>query len=139
METGVVVRFDEERGYGFIEPDSGGEDIFIHASALDEEVKSQLHTGKRVKFDSVGGHRGKKAFDVQLDTAAARPAASAPSSPRPASEEVDDDTAEVLSEDELRGRVTELLLEAAPDLTGSQLLAVRAAIGRFAGERGWTV
>ncbi|QBI54887.1 cold-shock protein [Streptomonospora litoralis] len=137
METGLVVRFDEERGYGFIEPDAGGEDVFIHASALDEEIKAQLQTGRRVRFDSVGGHRGKKAFDVQLVSAPAG-LEPAPVSPRPAVSGADEETAEVLSEEELRWRVTEMLLDVAPELSGAQVLAVRSAFGRFAGERGWT-
>ncbi|MFD0773489.1 cold-shock protein [Streptomonospora algeriensis] len=137
METGVVVRFDEERGYGFIEPDAGGEDVFIHASALDEEIKPLLHTGRRVRFDSVGGHRGRKAFDVQVSAESARSEPSVPDSPRTAAEE-DCDTAARLSEDELSRQITELLLAEAPDLTGAQVAVVRGAVGRFAEQHGWT-
>lgn len=143
METGVIVRFDEERGYGFIEPDSGGEDVFIHASAIDEEIKSQLRTGKRVQFESVGGQRGRKAFDVRLSTLPPTPRqgpssngqATAPEPAPPADE--DEDVYDVLAAEELNREITELLINAAPDLTAAQIATVRSAVGRFAEKHGW--
>jgi CspA family cold shock protein len=143
METGVVVRFDDERGYGFIEPDSGGEDVFIHASAIDDEIASQLRTGRRVQFESVGGHRGRKAFDVRLCTPPPTPRpgpssngqATAPES-APSTDE-DEDVYDVLTPEELKREITELLIDAAPDLTAAQIVTVRSAIGGFAEKHGW--
>lgn len=150
MATGIVVRFDGERGYGFIEPDDGGEDVFLHASVLDDGVKPLMRIGKRVQFQTVGGERGPKAFDVRvLDTPAAPrgasagltaaphaapaqvPAPGAVPSPRPAAE------ARVPTAREFTAEITERLLEHVPSLNGEQIVAIRTALVAFAGERGW--
>src|SRR5438067_13943591 len=65
VQTGKVVRFDEGRGYGFIAPDDGGEDVFVHANELtDRGVR--VSVGTRVRFKVLGGERGLKAYDVEL-------------------------------------------------------------------------
>lgn len=137
METGVVVRFDEERGYGFIEPDSGGEDVFIHASGLEDELKSELQAGRRVGFDAVNGHRGRKAFEVRLleptDEDVSSPAGVTNSESGVGSAM----RRPVLSRDELRHLLTEEFLERVPDLNGVQIVALREAVGEMAVERGW--
>ncbi|GII92806.1 cold-shock protein [Sinosporangium siamense] len=137
MATGVVVRFDGDRGYGFIEPDDGGEDVFIHASALEEEVKSHLRIGKRVHFKTLEGERGRKAFDVQIINGdiPEKIATSTPSSTRSISER--DDTCDVLTAQEFQHEVTELILEVVPELTGAQIVAVRRSLSKFAEEHGW--
>lgn len=137
VETGVVVRFDEERGYGFIEPDSGGEDVFIHASGLEEELKSELQAGRRVRFDAVNGHRGRKAFEVRLleptDEDVGLPAGVTNGESGVGSATQGPD----LSRDELRHLLTEEFLERVPDLNGAQIVALREVIGEMALERGW--
>ena len=65
MATGKILRFDEIRGYGFIAPDSGGEDVFLHANALLAE-KHQYHPGVPVEFDVIEGERGLKATAVRV-------------------------------------------------------------------------
>jgi cold shock protein len=65
MAHGVVVRFDEVKGYGFIAPDDGGDDVFIHANELTDRAAS-LVCGTRVEFDVVDGGRGLKAYDVRV-------------------------------------------------------------------------
>ncbi|GLY17923.1 cold shock domain-containing protein [Kineosporia rhizophila] len=65
MATGKILRFDEIRGYGFIAPDSGGEDVFLHANALLAE-KHQYHPGVPVEFDVIEGERGLKATGVRV-------------------------------------------------------------------------
>ncbi|GAA5159293.1 cold-shock protein [Ornithinimicrobium tianjinense] len=61
---GVVVRYDEERGFGFISPDSGGADLFVHASALANV--EDLRQGDRVRFQVRQSDRGPQADRVEL-------------------------------------------------------------------------
>lgn len=65
MLTGKVIRFDEVRGYGFIAPDSGGEDVFVHANVLGDD-KYVFGPGLRVEFEATDGDRGPKAYAVHL-------------------------------------------------------------------------
>jgi cold shock protein len=65
MLTGKVIRFDEVRGYGFIAPDGGGEDIFVHANVLGDD-KYVFGPGLRVEFEATDGDRGPKAYAVHL-------------------------------------------------------------------------
>lgn len=65
MLTGKVVRFDEVRGYGFIAPDGGGEDVFVHANVLGDD-KYVFGPGLRVEFEVTDGDRGPKAHAVHL-------------------------------------------------------------------------
>jgi CspA family cold shock protein len=65
MITGKVVRFDEVRGYGFIAPDGGGEDVFVHANVLGDD-KYVIGPGLRVEFEATDGDRGPKAYAVHL-------------------------------------------------------------------------
>ncbi len=80
MLTGKVIRFDEVRGYGFIAPDGGGEDVFVHANVLGDD-KYMFGPGLRVEFESTDGDRGPKAYAVHLlpDRGPAPAAAPAPS------------------------------------------------------------
>ncbi|MEZ5843573.1 MAG: cold-shock protein [Hyphomicrobiaceae bacterium] len=66
--TGVVKFFNGAKGYGFIQPDNGGKDVFIHATALERAGIRQLNEGDRVSFvleDDKKG-RGKQAGQVEL-------------------------------------------------------------------------
>jgi cold shock protein len=65
MLTGKVIRFDEVRGYGFIAPDGGGEDVFVHANVLGDD-KYVFGPGLRVEFEATDGDRGPKAHTVYL-------------------------------------------------------------------------
>ena len=65
MRTGKVIRFDEVRGYGFIAPDGGGEDVFVHANVLGDD-KYVFGPGLRVEFEATDGDRGPKAYTVNL-------------------------------------------------------------------------
>nr|WP_278235558.1 cold shock domain-containing protein [Isoptericola sp. AK164] len=62
---GTVSFFDESKGFGFIVPDAGGEDLFVHARALGPGMTS-LAEGSRVTYDVVDGDRGPNARDVRL-------------------------------------------------------------------------
>src|SRR6516162_5267427 len=65
MATGTVIRFDEIKGYGFISPSDGGEDIFVHANELIDRGL-RVTAGSQVEFRVVEGDRGLKAYDVRV-------------------------------------------------------------------------
>jgi cold shock protein len=52
METGTVKFFNNQKGYGFISPDKGGNDVFVHISALERAGLSSLSEGQKVSYDS---------------------------------------------------------------------------------------
>lgn len=60
---GKVKWFNQEKGYGFIERDDGG-DVFVHYSAIEEDGFKTLAEGQEVKFDIVDGSRGPQASNV---------------------------------------------------------------------------
>jgi CspA family cold shock protein len=62
---GTVSWYDDTKGFGFIAPDSGGEDVFVHVRALGPGV-TELSEGARVTYDVVDGDRGPNARDVRL-------------------------------------------------------------------------
>lgn len=65
MATGKVLQFDHARGYGFVGAEDGGEDIFLHASVLDEDPDA-VRPGMRVEFQVMNSDRGRKAFAAHL-------------------------------------------------------------------------
>lgn len=138
MESGVAARgkvlsFDPIRGYGFIAPDGGGEDVFLHVNDLTDE-KSRLRTGALVEFRVENGERGPKASSVKIVEAAAR------QKPVPAGDEGDElgeGFCDVLDLSEFRSTLTEVLLTTDPGLTAGQILKVRAQLETLALKFGW--
>ncbi len=66
MATGTVKWFNAQKGYGFIQPDSGGKDVFVHISAVERAGLGSLNEGQKVKYD-VAADRGKEsAANLQL-------------------------------------------------------------------------
>ena len=63
MNKGTVKWFNSEKGYGFITAE-GGEDVFVHFSAINAEGIKTLEEGQAVTFDIVEGNRGKQAANV---------------------------------------------------------------------------
>ena len=64
--TGTVVRFDRRRGYGFVQPDDGGEDVFAHQNNINMEGFRFLQVGERVTYELEVGEKGMKAVSVAL-------------------------------------------------------------------------
>jgi cold shock protein len=52
MITGTVKFYNDQKGYGFIQPDSGGKDVFVHATALERSGMRSLKEGQKVSFDT---------------------------------------------------------------------------------------
>lgn len=136
MDSGTVVRFDEVRGYGFIAPDGGGEDVFMHVNDLRFD-KRLLGRGVPVEFDIEEGERGLKASRIGLVARATeRPDASIVSV-HPQSPAEDEVMCDVLSLKEFLEEVTEGLLDVAPGITAEQVLHVRQRMAQVAHKHGW--
>lgn len=70
MVNGTVKWFSDSKGFGFIEPEGGGEDVFAHFSAILMDGFRTLKQGARVSFDLVDGPKGKLAHNIApLDAA----------------------------------------------------------------------
>ena len=63
MAIGIVKWFNPDKGYGFIEPEDGSKDVFVHISAVEKAGLSLLNEGQRVSYDLVSGQDGKTAAD----------------------------------------------------------------------------
>jgi CspA family cold shock protein len=63
VPSGTVKSFDAAKGYGFIEPDGGGEDVYVHVSVVEKAGLKQLHSGSSVAFDLILNHHGKPVAD----------------------------------------------------------------------------
>ncbi len=66
MQLGTVKWFDEKKGYGFITPDHGGDDVFVHYSAIDSRGFRTLADGARVEFTVERGKKGLQARGVRV-------------------------------------------------------------------------
>ncbi len=65
MSIGTVKWFDESKGFGFIAPEDGGKDIFVHYSAIDGNGFRTLAEGQRVEFEAKVGPKGMQATSVK--------------------------------------------------------------------------
>ncbi len=63
MPVGIVKWFNPTKGYGFIEPEDGSKDVFVHISAVEKAGLSLLNEGQRVNYDLVSGQGGKTSAD----------------------------------------------------------------------------
>lgn len=127
MSIGKLVSYDSSRGFGFIRPEDGGPDVFVHVNdiGLDED---ELRQGRVFEFDMTEGDRGPKA--INLSAVGGPPAAA----PRPRK---DRSGSHQLTAEEHRRLITELLLDASPALTAGEILTIRERLTAFADEHGW--
>jgi cold shock protein len=65
MATGTVKWFNDDKGFGFITPDEGGKDLFVHHTAIQSDGFRSLAEGARVSFETEDGQKGPKAVSVQ--------------------------------------------------------------------------
>jgi cold shock protein len=152
--TGVVIRFDPIKGYGFVTPDGGGDDVFVHVNSVAGD-KQELTLGARVDYEAMTTDRGVKALVIRvrpggptsrLGPHAAVPATSPVQTPAeapapghsPAPPQVaDEELCDVLSERDFLTVTTEVLLANVPDLTAAQVLGVRQQMLALARRHSW--
>jgi cold shock CspA family protein len=123
VASGKLVSFDGSRGFGFIRPEDGGPDVFVHVNdiGLGED---ELRQGRVFEFDVTEGDRGPKAINL-------RSPRGPHTRPKPVA-----DGARLTAEEHTR-LVTELLLDASPALTAGEIVAIRERLTYFAVEQGW--
>ncbi|HKA70484.1 MAG TPA: cold-shock protein [Xanthobacteraceae bacterium] len=69
MTKGTVKFYNDQKGYGFIQPDDGGRDVFVHATALERSGVSALREGQKVSFDTQTDPRSGKIAVGRLEVA----------------------------------------------------------------------
>ncbi|TVR09717.1 MAG: cold-shock protein [Salinarimonadaceae bacterium] len=69
METGTVKWFNDQKGYGFIQPDNGGKDVFVHISAVQRSGMNGLVEGQKISYEIEEDRRTGKSSAVNLQAA----------------------------------------------------------------------
>jgi len=69
MQTGIVKFYNSTKGFGFIQPEDGGKDVFVHATALERAGMSMLSEGQKVSFDTENDSRSGKVAVRSLQAA----------------------------------------------------------------------
>ncbi len=65
MPTGTVKWFNDDKGFGFITPEDGGKDLFVHHTGINGSGFKSLQEGAKVSYDAEAGDKGPKATNVQ--------------------------------------------------------------------------
>ncbi|WP_298359564.1 cold-shock protein [Rhodoblastus sp.] len=68
MATGVVKWFNAQKGYGFIQPDDGSKDVFVHISAVEQAGLAGLNEGQKISFELTADRRTGKSSASRLQT-----------------------------------------------------------------------
>lgn len=66
-QTGTVKWFNDAKGFGFITPDGGGEDLFVHFRAIESSGFKSLQEGQKVSYEAVRGQKGMQADKVRAE------------------------------------------------------------------------
>lgn len=69
MSTGTVKWFNAQKGFGFIQPDDGGKDVFVHISAVERSGLNGLNEGQKISYELVADRRSGKMSADQLKAA----------------------------------------------------------------------
>jgi CspA family cold shock protein len=69
VQTGIVKWFNAQKGFGFIQPTSGGPDVFVHVSAVERAGMSSLNEGQKLSYEIVADKRSGKSSADNLQTA----------------------------------------------------------------------
>jgi cold shock protein len=69
MNTGTVKWYNDQKGYGFIQPDDGGKDVFVHATALERAGLRGLREGQKISYELQTDQRNGKTSAVNLQAA----------------------------------------------------------------------
>lgn len=59
MASGTVKWFNAQKGYGFIQPDDGSKDVFVHISAVERSSLGTLNEGQKIRYETQAGQQGK--------------------------------------------------------------------------------
>jgi cold shock protein len=137
VATGKLCVFDPVKGFGFIQPDDGSSQVFIHADDLGGRL--DLNAGTPVKFSSIQGFRWPKAYNVRVLTPTVgrddvEPRDDAFRTARNRSRSV---TSRAISGPVYAQEITNVLVSALPDITATQIVQVRAELMKHAARRGW--
>jgi cold shock CspA family protein len=130
-----VVRFNADKGYGFIAPDESNEDedVFFHVSTMSGVNPRDIRPGMTMEYDAVDSEGGFKAVLVRMVDGAETPgAAASPGLPVVAS-----GTGRRASKVDLERIVTDILIGSAPAVTGREIVSVREQLVEYARAMGW--